>query len=261
MGVAWSLTGKPEADFAAINACLPTEWKAADNTPVEEESAPSESRSAWSTIIEGGMKVVDYVCTYKEQMLSFIMRRLRRLARRNKYRMFYEGKITRRNHGWFGDAWGSVKNAAGVVFNKVKSWANTAWDTAKSVASGVFSGIKPMYDQVKSKVTAFFSEDFQGKVAAIQQCVQDNRKLPGGLKDAMLSIKTRVQNVYNIVKQGQWKELARLFVNIVCDPSFKQAFTFLADGLSQSNLPKKYALFGKFLGKLLIGAPTRRYRH
>jgi len=202
------------------------------------------------------MKVVEFVCQYKEQMLAFVTRRLRRMARRNKYRMFVEGKIAR-SHGIFSNIFNSIKDK----FNKVKSWVGQKWEVAKEFASGVFGNIKPMYDQLKSKVTAFFSEDFSGKIAKIQECVQTNKGIPSAIRDAVKGIKTRITNVYNIIKGKQWKELARLFISTVCSPSFKEAFTYLADGLSQSDLPKKYGLFGRFLGKILVGAPARRYRH
>jgi hypothetical protein len=259
IGILWGVTSKEAKDFAAVNQCFPTAWQAADPSPaLAEESAAAEPKSTFTQILDGVEKVISFICNFKDNLKSLFSRRVRRMMRRQKYRMFVETRMVRYSKalGFWSDIVATARSALGTA----ASWVAKAWNDVKTFGGQIIENVKMFWDQLKAKIKAFINSDFVTKAKAIVTCLAALGTVVKAVYDIVKGIIERVASIATIFA-GNLVALAKLFIDLICNfGDFREAFTNLADGLHETNQNKKYGFIGRFIGKLVKALTTKKLR-
>ena len=326
VGLIFGLAGSAQ-DMSALNNCVPNEWKAVDTSPATAGGDAPPQKSLFIQIIDQVEKIINFVCAFKSKIMGLLGMKIRRLLRRNRYRMFVETRVNLRKVLWgFGNIGRAFQNVGRQISNTAKNvgrqvsntaqnvgrqvtntaqqvgktvtntaqqvgkgivqaantvaktaeqsfehvkglalsaadWAKKRWDEVVSFATGIVSKLKTFYSNAVNTVKTFFSGDLVGKIKKIVECAMGLTKLLKGLFDVIKGIKNKITYISRIAAQD-YTALAQLIIDLICNFSlFRQAFTFLIDGIHEKDTIKKFSLIGKFLGTGFRALVVRRLKH
>lgn len=203
---------------------------------------------------------INVVCTVKDKIISFFTK-----SRRRYSRLFTEGKLRTR---WpFEDFFSKVGNAFADAGNaivsgakKVKNAVVDGVDWAKKKASEIaefiknkckeiFQPVLDLWDDIKKKFTEWLSKHpMMEKVFNFLNCFITNKGLQG-MKGLYDSIKNLLALIPILGTPAGW---VTLVVNLICGwEDLKAGIEFCAQGIKESDRPKKYNYFGKFFGRIV----------
>ena len=315
VGLIFGMAGSAQ-DMSALNNCVPNEWKAVDTSPATAGGDAPPQKSLFIQIIDQVEKIINFVCAFKSKIMGLLGMKIRRLLRRNRYRMFVETRVNLKKVLWgfgnigqaFSNLGNQISNTAQQVAQKVTNtaqqvaqkvtntaqqvgqgivqaantvaktaeqsfehvkglalsaadWAKKRWDEVVSFATGIVSKLKTFYSNAVNTVKTFFSGDLVGKIKKIVECAMGLTKLLKGLFDVIKGIKNKITLISRIAAQD-YTALAQLIIDLICNFSlFRQAFTFLIDGIHEKDTIKKFSLIGKFLGTGFRALVVRRLKH
>jgi len=297
LGLLFGLAGVAN-DVSSLNECIPQDWRAVDTDKIPENGSAPQDKTTLLKIIDGVEKVVNFVCAFKNQITKLLGKRIRRLLRRNRYRMFVETRVNLRKTLWF---WKKIKNAfknigraikntavkignkikntavnignkikntAINVFEKVKGfamsvgdWVKKKWEEVKAFATGIISNIKVFWSHAVNTIKVFFSGDLIKKITNIIKCALKLKDLIMGLVGVFKGVMNRISQITRIAALD-FSALAMLIVDLICNFSlFKQAFIYLIDSIHEKETINKFSLVGKFLGTALRSLVVRKMAH
>ena len=249
VGMLAGLANLSDSDVANLNKCVPSAWQAVDTSAGANDSPAGQSKSTWTTILDGLEKIINIVCKFKDQIKKMLVGRIRRQVKRYQYKMLLQKSMNRYKKavGWFD----SIKNGVAGV-------ANAAWNAVKGTAENFVKNARVFIDAVRQKVTAFLNSDFVAKIKLFYECVQNAKSAAKNVIDAIKRLFELVKKI-SLIVGGDMVTLGKLIVDLICNFSlFRKAFTYLADSFSTNETVKKYSLIGKFIGTFLNAVAVRR---
>jgi len=261
MGLLWGISGKGDGDFAKLNSCFPPSWQTQD--PAKEAPAADEPKSSWTIMLDVIGTLVDFVCKFKEDIKKLIKEKDKKFARKYQYRMLVQAKMSkmaryRRTKAF----WDDLKALAASTLKTVKSWAAATWKAVTAFGSSFVAHVLTMYNTVKQKIKAILNSDFIQTLLKMGTCMEGIKDMVKAIKDVVKGAIDKAKTLSLIISTSNIPLLIKLFIDLMCNfTKFREAFNYLADGIAQSEVNKKYALFGRFFGRLASALTTKRHRH
>jgi hypothetical protein len=244
-GTIVQLAGISQSDVKTFNTCVPDGWRVADSSKSSEESQAesTEQKSVWTEILDGVQKVLEFICKFKDNIKKLFTRKMRRLNRKNNYRMFMQRYS--RSRGW----WSNVTNKVKSVFGSVADLIKKTWDKVTGFAGEVVTNLRTFYQNIRRVVTYLTSPDFKAKVQLFMSCVMVGKGLVMGLIGFVKGAIVRIQGM--IAAGAAPPIIAGYVIDFICKfPDFRVAIGFLIDGIKNPDTLQKFFLIGQFLGKL-----------
>ena len=107
VGLLFGLAGEAH-DMSALNECVPDKWKIVDSSPAPKNGDAPPQKSIFMEIINAVGTVITFVCAWKKKIIKLLTKKIRKLLRRNRYRMFVETRVANlRKVKW---GWDSIGN-------------------------------------------------------------------------------------------------------------------------------------------------------
>jgi hypothetical protein len=273
LGLISEISGKSES----IDRCLPDEWKTAakaieSSSSMETEMANKDTSSVWSTIASAIGAAVDVLCLGKDIIKSIIDFFTKTAKKR--MRLFYQrhGRKMRRfsTRGWFDSIWDSissvvttaataVKNgvvaAAEVVVDaatKVSDFAGMAVDFISDAIKGIINSIVDkvvsLFNGIKEKINKFFDSPLIRQIKTFFQCLATGVAALNTISSVLTSFVAKVGLIL-IFPTG----FIQVVIAFICGwEHVKAGFKYLTDGMNESDSNKKWALYGRFVARLVL---------
>ena len=302
VGLLFGLAGEAH-DMSALNECVPDKWKIVDSSPAPKNGDAPPQKSIFMEIINAVGTVITFVCAWKKKIIKLLTKKIRKLLRRNRYRMFVETRVANLRKvkwGWdsignfFSNVANTVENTAEKVVNtaekvvntvesgavdiaeghylqafkkikgmalSVEDWAHKKWDEIKSLANGIVSKLKFVYSNAVNTVKRFLSSSLVETLKKIFECAMTLKSLILGLTDVIVGVQDKMELLASIAAQD-YAAIAELIVDLICNFSdLVEAFTYLIDGIHESDTIKQYSLIGKFIGTAIRAIVSRKLKY
>ena len=155
---------------------------------------------------------------------------------------------------------GAFKKIKGMALS-VEDWAHKKWDEIKSLANGIVSKLKVVYSNAVNTVKRFLSSSLVETLKKIFECAMTLKSLILGLTDVIVGVEDKMVLLASIAAQD-YASIAELIVDLICNFSdFVEAFTYLIDGIHESDTIKQYSLIGKFIGTAIRAIVSRKLKY
>ena len=154
----------------------------------------------------------------------------------------------------------AFKKIKGMALS-VEDWAHKKWDEIKSLANGIVSKLKVVYSNAVNTVKRFLSSSLVETLKKIFECAMTLKSLILGLTDVIVGVEDKMVLLASIAAQD-YASIAELIVDLICNFSdFVEAFTYLIDGIHESDTIKQYSLIGKFIGTAIRAIVSRKLKY
>jgi hypothetical protein len=241
-GILIGFAGLSNEEVKGLNSCVPKEWQVVDTTPIPNDTPKEEDSSTWTTIVNGLESIFNLVCTFKDKIKSMFQRKIRREFKKNKYKIFLQ-----KNKRIFDQAKAFFKKAA----SEAAQLAKKGWDQLKTWAKEFVENVKIFLNAIKTRILSFLPKELQDKVSTFIDCIVKARKAAAKIITAVKDIVKFIPKVASMAA-GNGVEIAGFVIDLVCNYKiFKQAFEYLSESFTKTNLTEKYHLIGKFIGTIL----------
>jgi len=264
-----TLSGATAKDLEVINTCIPADWQLKDNSDVS--GATKAESDTMKGVLDTIEKVVTFVCKFKEDIKKLFDK---------KMMYFYKKQFLQRTVTVKKDLIGAIGDfASGVISDVSKTWddvvaiansaiddavkavgdfASKAWKDVTSVGDLITKKIKEIFIYIRKKILKpIMNNEYVKKLLTLYECA----KKIGDKAKVIYGHIEKIHNKITTVIATGGVGFAKVFVDLVCNfKVFRQAADFLVLGFKETDIPKKFYLYGQFAGTLIKGLSGKRLR-